>query len=241
MQAFRNEAAIIKAPKTVQEAIPTLEKGEKIMIFTDFKDSLETIQNGLQAYFDQKGKGEKAVVIRGGMRKKTRREAIELFKNPTSNARAIVINIVAGGTGLDFPNIVTQAIVNDYDWSVSNDEQMLGRNYRINSLHDVYVKYMIAEGTPDEEYYQRLVDKKKIADVIHKMSREEDARLKDGERGDTSEELAALQKALAEMKKRYIQMEQTDAAFENNIAKKIKGEIKKKANRNWYSNRKFGK
>jgi superfamily II DNA or RNA helicase len=241
MQAFRNEAAIIKAPQTVRDAIPTLEKGEKIMIFSDFKDSLEEIRSGIQAYFDQKGKGEQVVTIKGGMRKKTRRAAIEAFKDENSNARAIVINIVAGGTGLDFPNIVTQAIVNDYDWSVANDEQMLGRNYRINSLHDVYVKYMIAEDTPDEEYYERLTAKKQIADVIHKMSREEDARMKDGERGQTSAELKALQKELAEMKKRYIQMESKDKTFEAEMARKIRGGIKKNASKNWYGNKKFGK
>jgi len=241
MQAFRNEAAIIKAPQTVQEAIPTLEKGEKIMIFSDFKDSLERIRSGLQAYFDQRGLGEQVVTIKGGMRKKTRKFAIDTFKDVNSKARAIVINIVAGGTGLDFPNIVTQAIVNDYDWSVANDEQMLGRNYRINSLHDVYVKYMIAEGTPDEDYYARLADKKKIANIIHKMSREEDARLKEGGRGHTDKELAELQKHLAEMKKRLIQMDSQDKSFDAGMASKIRGEVKKKASGNWYGKKKFGK
>ncbi len=240
MQAFRNEAAIIKAPKTVREAIPTLEKGEKIMIFTDFKDSLETISNGLQSYFDSRGQGEQVVKIKGGMHKKTRTKVIDAFKDHNSKARAIVINIVAGGTGLDFPNIVTQAIVNDYDWSVANDEQMLGRNYRINSKSDVYVKYMIAENTPDEDYYKRLSTKKQIADIIHKMAREEDTRLGEGERSNKNKDLAKLQKELAEMKKKYVQMEMEDKHFEEEIARRIKGKIKKKANKNWYSKRKFG-
>ena len=81
------------------------------------------------------------------MRSKKRDEVKAAYKDMSSKARCLVLNIVAGGTGLDFPNVTNDMIVNDFDWSVANDEQMLGRPYRINSKEDVNVTYILSAPT----------------------------------------------------------------------------------------------
>ena len=233
MQAFRNEIAIEKVNTTTQNVLNVLNQDRKVMVFTDFRDSLQSLRENLQGHLDKRQRGEQVVSIYGGMSKKKRKEAIDSFKNDP-NAKAIVINIIAGGTGLDFPNITTDVFVNDYDWSVANDEQALGRAYRINSKEDVNVTYTIAEGTPDEDYYARLAHKKRIADIIHKMSMEQDALMKEGHRRGMSKQLKAIEKKLNQAKKEFIMMEKTDKSFVKSLQKNIKNDIKKASTNNWY-------
>jgi len=232
MQAFRTEVAIAKTPATVQNAISLLDQGKRVMIFTDFKDPLALIQSSLQQYFNSKNSNQKVVVIKGGMRKKKKTEVIKEFKDLNSGADAIVINIVAGGTGLDFPNVTNDVVVNDFDWSVANDEQMLGRAYRINSETDVNVQYTIAAETPDHEYFDRLSAKKQVADIIHKMSMEQDALMKEGHRRGRSKRLAEVEKKLNAAKKKLMALDEGDKDFDNHIVRDV---LNRKASvKSWY-------
>jgi len=234
MQAFRNEAAIEKVPSTCENAFKVLNDGKKVMIFTDYKDSLQSITGNIQHYLDQRGLGEQVVTIAGGMRKKTRKAAKDSFKDMNSNVKAIVINIIAGGTGLDFPNVTTDVFVNDFDWSVAADEQMLGRSYRINSEQDVNVTYSIAEDTPDEEYYERLSHKKKVADIIHKMSIEQDSLMQSGHRRKKSPQLDQLEKQLNKYKKEYVEMEEGDKDFNKRVTREIVRNVRQASQGNWF-------
>tara|TARA_Y100000310_G_scaffold345515_1_gene465854 strand:- start:2693 stop:5716 length:3024 start_codon:yes stop_codon:yes gene_type:complete len=235
MQVFRNHVAIAKAPITVENAKEVLDQGKKLMIFTDFTASLKTLQKGVNEYFQQRGQGETSVKISGGMKDEKVEAAIKAFKDPGNSARVLIANIIAGGTGLDFPNVTQDVLVNDFDWSIAADEQMLGRAYRINSEEDVNVKYTIAGGTPDEDYYQRLSEKKQVADIIHKMSMEQDALFKGGHRRGRSKQLKQLETKLNEMKKRYIAMESRDKDFERQVGEEIGSHVRQASSGHWYN------
>ena len=102
------------------------------------------------------------------------------FKSENSKYFAIVINIAAGGTGIDLPNILTDVIFNDYDWSPAKDEQARGRFFRINSKEDVNVYYMIAKGTADEDIYEIVKQKIMIMELIQKLDEEQIERISEG-------------------------------------------------------------
>ncbi len=225
MQAFRTECAIAKAPTTAKMALQTLQKGEKTAVFTDFTESAETIvrivQNGLDEIAKAGGRGGRVAAIVGGMSKKNRQQVIDSFKDKSSDTRCVVINIAAGGTGLDFPNILKDIYNNDFDWSVALDEQALGRFYRINSEDDVNVKYVIAKGTEDEEFFHKLANKKKIAEVVNQLTEQQMKLLLRGHRKGKSKKLDEVERKLTEAQVKQIEMEEDEGSFERRIGEGI--------------------
>jgi SNF2 family DNA or RNA helicase len=78
------------------------------------------------------------------------------------------MSIKVGGTGVDFPNVANEMIVNDYDWTPEQAEQSEGRLYRISSEQDVNVHYMISNDTIDQEIFDIVQQKRKIAELVQK-------------------------------------------------------------------------
>lgn len=222
MTAFRTSIAEFKVPKSLSLAEDIIRQGKKVAIFTNFNPSADMLVLGLNNIFETHEIDGSVAQIRGGQR--NRQQVIEDFTNPGSNSKAIVINIRAGGTGLDFPNILTDIIVNDFDWSVAQDKQSLGRFYRINSEQDINVTYVIANNTADLVMYQKLEGKREIADRITSLSEEEMQILNDGIRGN-NERLREIREA----RHRAI-MEQDQMQSDNDIIQNIGSQIIRDAN-----------
>lgn len=172
MSVIREKIAFAKIDNTINLAENLLSSGKKVGIFTAHSKSLQEIKRRLELSMALifPGENKKVAAIYGGQDRKARQIEIQNFKNTASEYMAIVISIDAGGTGIDFPNILTDVIVNDFDWSPSDDDQSLGRFYRINSLNPINVTYMIAENTLDRRFYQLLKQKKEIAERIQILS-----------------------------------------------------------------------
>lgn len=170
---IRENLAKSKVEMTLMKAKEILSQNKKIAVFTDFPSTtMPMIVEGLEliCYSLFPGEKKKIATIVGGQSREDRKEIVKQFKKKDSEYMGIVISIGAGGTGLDFPNIVTDVIVNDFDWSPSDDSQSLGRFYRINSKEPVNVTYMIAENTIDKKFFDLLQEKKEIAERIQNLS-----------------------------------------------------------------------
>ena len=242
MIAFRTEAAIGKAPVSVEMASKVLAQGKKVAIFTDCNESKDIIVSSLQKILGNTGR---VVVIAGGMTDKQRKESVRVFKDPNSDARAMVLNIIAGGTGLDFPNVLTDVINNDFDWSVGMDDQALGRFYRINSNENINVRYVVAKNSPDEIYYEKMSQKKKIAEVVRKLTQEQMNLLLSGHRRGKSEKLQEIEKNLREAEKQQMILDEQEGMFQAQIAEQIRNKIngtdeEEIIANNWYSRIKIG-
>lgn len=237
MTAFRTEAATIKAPVTAHLCEPILRSGKKVAIFTNFEGSRKALIEALQSTLNQIG-GGRVVHISGGQNLKQRQDAINNFKDLNSDARAIVINIAAGGTGLDFPNIVDEVFVNDFDWSPARDKQAQGRFLRINSENDINITYTIAGGTEDEEMYEKVKSKIAIADQLESLTQEQMNLLLRGHRRGRSSDLEAIEGRLKDITKKALEIEQEsegeDREFEESIRKKIELKSKQAMANNWY-------
>ena len=193
MSTIREKIALVKMDNTISLAKSVLESGRKVGIFTSHSRSLIGIKYKLELLmeFIYPGQNKKVASIAGGQDRKTRQKEIEAFKAPGSDYMAIVISIEAGGTGLDFPNILTDVIVNDFDWSPSDDDQSIGRFYRINSTSPVNVTYVIAENTLDQRFFNMMKQKKEIAERIQLLSDEEKT-IVAGSSGDELKQLLAI-------------------------------------------------
>lgn len=176
MIAERTELALAKIPYSLEMAQNILEQDRKVLIFTCFRDPAIQIANGITNILKNIQKEQKSailgkvVTIIGGT--KDREGDIQNFKQDP-NVRAMVLSILAGGTGLDLPNVVNDVIINDFSWTPKDAEQSEGRAFRINSLSDVETNYIVATDTADEIYYSDVQRKKEIAKIVQDLDQAE--------------------------------------------------------------------
>ena len=242
MMATRDCLALAKTPHSLTIAEPILRSGKRVMIFTAFKAAARYLEYGLQNILDSIGDGGQCGKIVGGMHKGTRSENITNFKNPNSNTQAMVLMIQAGGTGLDFPNVVEDVIENDFDWTPASNEQMKGRGYRITSKLPVRIKSVIAEGTEDEDFKQRVDSKIEVAEIIMKLTKEqlELFSLSESEKTQSvKNRLQDIEQQLIDAVKLQVEQEETEAEFETHMADQIRNKMGMSARdnlakTNWY-------
>jgi SNF2 family DNA or RNA helicase len=80
--------------------------------------------------------------------------------NSGSN-RILVINSIAGGEGLNLQSCAN-ALVLERQWNSANEEQFEGRFHRNGQKQGVTVTYLIAKGTIDEFFHEKVFEKKNI-------------------------------------------------------------------------------
>ena len=103
--------------------------------------------------------------------KKQERDKVKHVFSTDPNAKALVMSMKMGGTGISFPNASQNMIVNDFDWTPESAEQSEGRIYRINTDHPVKILYTLAPGL-DMEIYTAVQRKRKLAEIIQRYRKE---------------------------------------------------------------------
>ena len=196
MQAQRTELAKIKVPFSLDLAKSVLLQGKKVIVFTCFKESAELLMGGLQKIVnDETEDGGVVLGYLGGVPQSTRDSYKALMQDPSSPAKAMVISILAGGTGLDLPNVVDDVIINDFSWTPKDAEQSEGRAFRITSENDVTTTYVVAANSPDQEFYDYVQMKKNLASMIGNLTSMESQLVMQGKKPvDIQKQIEDLQK-----------------------------------------------
>jgi SWI/SNF-related matrix-associated actin-dependent regulator 1 of chromatin subfamily A len=205
----RMAAADLKTSNSASKAEESLKQGKKVAIFTGFNSSRKLLVQKLQAILAKLGMNTTVFSIYGEQDSEQRDLEVSAFKDPDSPVMAIVINLQAGGTGVDFPNVLDNVIINDFDWAPSTDIQSINRFFRINSKQDVNVTYMVARNTTDEIIYKRLQLKKQIADAIAVLN-DEESRLIAEKRGSSDAQLQRTREERRKLMIRLMQEEEED-------------------------------
>lgn len=139
--------------KQLQELLKAngvLEKGEKLVIFTEHKDTLIYLEERLT-----KNSGYKVTTIHGGKNVDERREAQLTFFKPETQ---ILIATDAAGEGINLQ--FCRLLINwDIPWNPNRLEQRMGRIHRYGQKQDVLVFNMVASNTKEGQVLQRLLDK----------------------------------------------------------------------------------
>jgi len=152
-----------KIDRIVEDARNASEQGEKIIIFSQYTQTIKTIAESLRAG----GRGIeklKCVTLTGEDNMDERQLAVDSFQN-NEDVRVFVSNIKAGGVGLNLTraNIVMFA---DMDWSPETHRQAEDRAHRIGQKEMVNVYYYVATDTIEEDIVGILNDKKNVMDQI---------------------------------------------------------------------------
>lgn len=178
--ASREVLANMKVDYTVNKAFETIKNNSdkpannyaasKVVIFTNFVKSGSEIFEKLSRKLQDLDPKFKVITYLSLTKKAERNKVKEVFTNDP-NAKALVMSMKMGGTGISFPNASQNMIINDFDWTPESAEQSEGRIYRINTDHPVNITYTIAKGL-DTELFVIVQKKRKLAELIQRYRKE---------------------------------------------------------------------
>jgi uncharacterized Zn finger protein/ERCC4-related helicase len=134
------------------------ETGEKVLIFTQFKEMGLLLQ-----YFIEERYKEKPLFYHGGCSIKQRKEMTEAFQqNPAD--KVFILSLKAAGTGLNL-TAANHVIHFDLWWNPAVEAQATDRAFRIGQQKNVFVHRFITKNTFEEKIDAMIQSKKKLADL----------------------------------------------------------------------------
>jgi SWI/SNF-related matrix-associated actin-dependent regulator 1 of chromatin subfamily A len=141
--------------KSIYEFIDdVLASGEKLIVFVDTIKVGQEIKNKYHA-----------LSIVGDDSIEARNEAVQLFQNKASGRNLIVCSIKAAGVGLTLTASSKVAFV-ELPWTAAACEQCEDRAHRIGQIDSVNCYYFLGKGTIDEDIYEIINEKRKIANAV---------------------------------------------------------------------------
>ncbi len=147
-----------KTEKTIDIIGKIMDMGEKVLIFTQYKEMGELLVRTIEKEF-----GEKPLFFHGGVQRSKRDKLVEDFQtNP--RIKTMILSLKAGGTGL---NLTAASNVIHYDlwWNPAVETQATDRTYRIGQEMKVIVHRLITMGTFEEKIDEMIKSKKELADL----------------------------------------------------------------------------
>ena len=135
-----------------------LDSGEKVLIFTQFREMGNLLQQFINERFD-----EEAMFLHGGCSIKQRQEMVDRFQNNRAD-KIFLLSLKAAGTGLNL-TAATQVIHYDLWWNPAVEAQATDRAYRIGQKKNVQVHRFITKNTFEERIDEMIQKKKHLADM----------------------------------------------------------------------------
>jgi superfamily II DNA or RNA helicase len=134
-------------------------RGEKALVFTQFREITEPLAEFLAESFGREG-----LVLHGGTPVKKRKQLVADFQRD-DGPPFMVLSIKAGGTGL---NLTAASHVVHFDrwWNPAVENQATDRAFRIGQQRNVLVHKFVTRGTIEEKIDELIRDKQAMADAI---------------------------------------------------------------------------
>jgi len=160
-----------KTKQTIEIVENIIEQGKKVIVFTNFTESLQTIYQHF---------GKQAVYLDGSCSKPHRQKAVDEFQD-NEKIKVFVGNIKAAGVGLTLTSAEV-VIMNDLSFVPAEHSQAEDRAYRYGQKNNVLVYYPLYENTIEGAIYDILNRKKQIIRTVMGDQLEENI-------GDVAEEM----------------------------------------------------
>jgi non-specific serine/threonine protein kinase len=135
-------------------------KQEKVLVFTQFRETTEPLAAFLGAIFGREG-----LLLHGGTPVAKRRELVKRFQEDALTP-FFVLSLKAGGAGL---NLTAAAHVIHFDrwWNPAVENQATDRAFRIGQRRNVLVHKFVCRGTVEDRIDQLIESKKQLVkDVL---------------------------------------------------------------------------
>ena len=145
-----------KVERAIDIAHQILDNGEKLVIFSKFKSTLDPIMEALKNY--------KPLLCTGDIKDDIISQNIDKFQNEDEN-RVMCCSISKMGTGITLTR-ASYAIFIDCSWTAAENTQCEDRIYRIGSKSPVFIYYLWSNDTFDIHVKEIVDDKNLISDYI---------------------------------------------------------------------------
>ena len=155
LMKVRKVIANEKTKQTIEFVENILEQGKKVIIFTNFTDTLQTIYQHFE---------KQAVYLDGSCSNSVRQQAVDSFQND-DKTRVFVGNLKAAGVGLTL-TAAEVVIMNDLSFVPAEHAQAEDRAYRYGQKSNVLVYYPLFENTIEGAIYDILNRKKQIIRTV---------------------------------------------------------------------------
>ncbi len=155
LMKVRQVIAEEKIKDTIELAENIIEQGKKVIIFTNFTDTLHKITEHF---------GKIAVSLDGSTSKPARQFAVDQFQE-NEKIKVFVGNLKAAGVGLTL-TAAEAVIMNDLSFVPSDHSQAEDRAFRYGQKNNVSVYYPIFENTIEGAIYDILIKKKNIFETV---------------------------------------------------------------------------
>jgi SWI/SNF-related matrix-associated actin-dependent regulator 1 of chromatin subfamily A len=144
-----------KVETTIELAQNIIDQDKKVIIFTNFTDTLNKIKNHF---------GKQAVHLDGSCTKPQRQYAVDQFQE-NEKIKVFVGNLKAAGVGITL-TAAEAVIMNDLSFVPSDHSQAEDRSYRYGQKSNVLVYYPIFENTIEGVIYDILNNKKSVFETV---------------------------------------------------------------------------
>jgi len=135
-------------------------KQEKLLVFTQFRETTEPLAAFLGSLFGREG-----LILHGGTPVKQRRELVKRFQDDELTP-FFVLSLKAGGAGL---NLTAASHVIHFDrwWNPAVENQATDRAFRIGQKRNVLVHKFVCRGTIEDRIDKMIADKQQlVSDVL---------------------------------------------------------------------------
>jgi SNF2 family DNA or RNA helicase len=155
LMTLRRIIGMAKMPFAIEYTEEFLEsvEGEKLAIGIHH----ESVRDNL--FFALKAKGIKVLKLSGEDSAERKNDILKQF-NKDPEIRVIIINMIAGGVGLNI-QAANNVLTLERQWNAADEEQFEGRFWRQGQTLPVNDDYMVAAGIPVEDYFTEMVEQKR--------------------------------------------------------------------------------
>ena len=136
-----------------------LEKRERVLVFTQFKEMTEPLRAFLEEIF-----GHPGLVLHGGVPVGRRAKLIDTFQ-ADAYCPFMVLSLKAGGVGLNLTR-ANHVVHFDRWWNPAVENQATDRAFRIGQTKKVVVHTFVTKGTVEEKIDTMLEAKRDLADQV---------------------------------------------------------------------------
>jgi SNF2 family DNA or RNA helicase len=143
-----------KRPAVVEMAVEALAAGQKVVVFTYLRETVERVAGDLVAHV---GPAAQIIPVHGGTSPEGRDAAAQQFREHIGPA-CFIATIDSAGVAISLVG-ADLVIFADLSWDPTKLLQAEGRTHRFGSTTPVLIRYVIATGTIDEKLQEAVIEK----------------------------------------------------------------------------------
>lgn len=152
---LRKFIAMQSIPHTIEMVKNAIEQGEKVVVFTTFKDEQKQLEEAF---------GNTCVIHNGDMSNKEKQFSVDTFQNK-DKIKVFIGNVISAGVGITLTS-GSICIFNSFSWVPGENEQCEDRIFRLGQVNNCKIYYQVFLDTISIKMLETL---KKKSENINKI------------------------------------------------------------------------